>query len=291
MSVTVADFHNDGRLDIFVANDAMENYYFENTGKGTFVEKALEMGIAFGENGQGVSSMGPVVGDVNRDGLLDIFIPNLNYCILFQQGKRGFLDRTQQTGLSMALGQYAGWGAVMFDYDNDGWLDLFTVHGNAHHEYVQENTLMRNKGDGNFEDVSDHSGKHFQEKHVGRGAAWFDYDNDGDIDLVLNNLNDQAILLRNDGGNRQNWLTVEARLKFPTGTRDAIGARVTLTTGSLRQIEDLIPARGYMSQGDSRLHFGLGQAAYADLVEIRWPDGSLQKLEKVKANQFLRVVR
>ena len=291
MSVTVADFHNDGRLDIFVANDATENYYFENTGKGTFVEKALEMGIAFGENGQGVSSMGPVVGDVNRDGLLDIFIPNLNYCILFQQGKRGFLDRTQQTGLSMALGQYAGWGAVLLDYDNDGWLDLFTVHGNAHHEYVQENTLMRNKGDGNFEDVSDHSGKHFQEKHVGRGAAWFDYDNDGDIDLVLNNLNDQAILLRNDGGNRQNWLTVEARLKFPTGTRDAIGARVTLTTGSLRQIEDLIPARGYMSQGDPRLHFGLGQAAYADLVEIRWPDGSLQKLEKVKANQFLRVVR
>jgi hypothetical protein len=290
MSVTASDFRNLGLLDIFVANDAMENFYFENQGNGTFIEKALEMGVAYGENGQGVSNMGPVVGDVNRDGLLDIFIPNLNYCILFQQGKHGYEDRTRQAGLSAALGQYAGWGAVLFDYDNDGWLDVLTVHGNAHHEYVQEATLMRNQGDGTFEDVSDHSGQYFQEKYVGRGAAWADYDNDGDIDLLVVNLNDSAKLLRNDGGNRNNWLAVEAKLKFPTGTRDAIGARVTVTTVSLRQIEDLIPVRGYLSQSDPRLHFGLGKAAYADSVEIRWPDGSVEKLEKVKANQFLKLV-
>jgi hypothetical protein len=294
MSVTVADFRNIGQLDIFAANDAMENYFFENTGKGTFVEKAVNYGLAYGENGQGVSSMGPVVGDVNRDGLLDIFIPNLNYCILFQQslvnGRRTFLDRTAVTGLSLALGQYAGWGAILLDYDNDGWLDLFVAHGDAHHEYVEEASLLRNKGDGTFQDVSDRSGQYFKEKYVGRGVAWADIDNDGDIDLLVINLNDAPKLLRNDGGNKNHWLTVDARLKFPTGTRDAIGARVTVITGALKQIEDLIPTRGYLSQGDPRLHFGLGQAAYADLVEIRWPDGVVEKHEKVKANQFLKLV-
>jgi hypothetical protein len=295
MSATVSDFRNVGVLDIFETNDAMENNYFENTGNGTFTEKAPEYGVGYGENGQGVSSMGPVVGDVNRDGLLDLFIPNLNYCTLFVQdrlqGQPNFLDRTALTGLSQVLGQYAGWGAVMFDYDNDGWLDIFTVHGDAHHEYVQENTLMRNRGDGKFEDVSDRSGQHFKEKYVGRGAAWADFDNDGDIDLIISNLNDRPILLRNDGGNQlNNWLTVDARLQFPTGTRDAIGARVTVTTEALKQIEDLIPSRGYMSQGDPRLHFGLGKAQVADVVEIRWPDGTVEKFNNVKANQFLKLV-
>jgi len=296
MSVTVSDFRNAGLLDIFVTNDAMENYYFENTGKGAFVEKALYYGIGYGENGQGVSSMGPVVGDVNRDGLLDIFIPNLNYCTLFVQKllegrRRTFYDRTAQTGLSVVMGQYAGWGAVLFDYDNDGWLDIFTAHGDAHHEYVQENTLMRNKGDGNFEDVSEQSGRHFKEKYVGRGVAWADIDNDGDVDLLVANLNDRPILLRNDGGNTANhWLTVDAKLKFPTSVRDAIGARVTVTTGPLRQIEDLVPSRGYMSQGDPRLHFGLGKSSQADSVEIRWPDGVTEKLENVKANQFVKLL-
>jgi len=295
MSVTASDFRNTGLLDIFVTNDAMENHYFENTGKGAFVEDALDHAVAYSENGQGVSSMGPVVGDFNRDGLLDIFIPNLNYCILYMQkivnGQHQFVDQTAIAGLSQSMGQYTGWGAVALDYDNDGWLDLFTTHGDAHHEYVQENSLMRNTGNGKFEDVSDRSGQHFKEKYVGRGATWADFDNDGNIDLVISNLNDRAILLRNDGGSRtNNWLTVDARLKFPTGTRDAIGSRVTVTAGSLKQVEDLIPARGYMSQGDPRLHFGLGKAQFADSVEIRWPDGKTEKLEHVKANQFLKLV-
>ena len=294
MSATVADFRNAGLLDIFVTNDAGANHYFQNTGKNTFVEAATEYDIAYGENGQGVSSMGPVVGDVNRDGLLDIFIPNLNYCILFQQsvtnGQRLFMDRTAVTGLSVALGQYAGWGAILFDYDNDGWLDLFTAHGNAHHEYVQENTLMRNRGNGMFYDVSTESGQHFKEKYVGRGAAWADIDNDGDVDIVIANLNDRPILLRNDGGNSANhWLTIDAKLEFATGKRDAIGARVTVTSGGLKQIEDLVPSRGYMSQGDPRLHFGLGMATVADSVEIRWPDGAVEKVEQVKANQILNL--
>jgi enediyne biosynthesis protein E4 len=290
MSVTGADFNNDGFLDVYVANDAMENYLFMNTGKGTFVDRALELGAAFGQHGQGVSSMGPVAGDVDRNGLLDIYTPDLSYNTLLMQGLRGFEDRADRAGLSVFMGQYAGWGAVLFDYDNDGWLDIYTAHGDAHHEYVQEDTLARNKGDSTFEDVSDHSGPFFRERYVGRGVTWADCDNDGDVDLVVVNLNDFAKLLRNDGGNKSNWLSVEAKLKFPTGSRDAIGARVTVTTGSLRQIEDVQPVRGYLGQGDPRLHFGLGKSPQADSVEIRWPDGSVEKHEKVKANQFLKYV-
>jgi hypothetical protein len=290
MSASAADFRNVGLMDIWVSNDAMESYYFENTGKGTFVERALEMNMAYGENGQGVSSMGPYPGDINRDGLLDVFVPNLNYCILFMNtGKKGFVDRTVQTGLSQALGQYAGWAGILLDYDNDGWLDIFTTHGDAHHEYVQEDTLMRNKGDGKFEDVSRRSGQYFFEKYVGRGAAWGDLDNDGDIDLAIVNINDTPRILRNDGGNRNHWLTVEPRLKFPTGSRLAIGARVTVTAGSMRQIEDVNSVRGFLSQGDGRAHFGLAQEEYAD-VEIRWPDGAVERFPKVKANQFLEYV-
>jgi hypothetical protein len=290
MSATVADFRNRGVMDIWVANDAMESYYFENSGKGTFTEKALDMNMAYGEDGQGVSSMGPFAGDVNRDGWLDVFVPNLNYCILFlNTGKNGFVDRTVQTGLSQVLGQYAGWAGILFDYDNDGWLDIFTTHGDAHHEYVQEDTLMRNMANGKFEDVSRRSGQYFFEKYVGRGAAWGDLDNDGDVDLVIVNVNDSPRILRNDGGNRNHWLTVEPLLKFPTGSRLAIGARVTVTSGAMKQIDDVNPVRAFLSQGDGRLHFGLAQENAAD-VEIRWPDGAVERFPQVKANQFVRYV-
>jgi hypothetical protein len=184
------------------------------------------------------------------------------------------------------LGQYAGWAGILLDYDNDGWLDLFATHGDAHHEYVQEDTLMRNRGNGKFEDVSRRSGRYFFEKYVSRGAAWGDLDNDGDIDLVIVQINDHPTILRNDGGNRNHWLTIEPRLRFPTGSRLAIGARVTVTTGALKQIEDVNPVRGYLSQGDGRLHFGLAKEDSAD-VEIRWPDGSVQRFPKVKAEQFI----
>lgn len=287
MSVSIADINNDGSMDIYVANDAMENHHFESTGKGTFVERAIELGTAFGEHGQGVASMGPVFADVNRDGLLDVYIPDLNYCSLLIQGKRGFTNQTDKSKISVIMGQYAGWGASLADYDNDGWPDIFTVHGNAHHEYVQEDTIARNLGDGTFQDVSRASGPYFLEKYVGRGLTWGDYDNDGDIDYVIENLNDYSKFLRNDGGNANNWLMIEPLLKFPTGKRLAIGARVTVTAGALKQIDDANPVRGYLGQADPRLHFGLARNATAD-VEIRWPDGFVQRLEGVKANQLLR---
>jgi hypothetical protein len=287
MSAAAADLNNDGRLDIFVANDAMENYYYQNTGKGTFENKALILGLAFGEHGQGVSSMGPTVGDVNGDGLLDIYVPDMGYGSLLVNRKKFFEDRITTSGLAVMCGQYTGWGGILFDYDNDTDLDLFVTNGNAHHEYTEEDVLASNDGKGVFTDVASKSGSYFGEKYVGRGSAWADYDNDGDIDILIVNLNDKAILLRNDGGNRGNWLQVRPML--PGGETDATGARITVATGSRRQVRDAVAVMGYLSQGDPRAHFGLGKASEADWVEIRWPDGSVERIDKVAANQVLTV--
>lgn len=289
MSATAADLNNDGWLDLYIANDATENFYFENQGDGTFKDKGLDLGLAFGEHGQGVSSMGPYAGDLDRNGLLDIYIPDMGYSSLLMNMGDYFEDHTTRSRVAVICGQYTGWGGLLFDYDNDGYLDLFVSNGNAHHEYTQEDVLLRNPGTGIFEDVSRDSGDYFDRKHVGRGSTFFDFDNDGDLDLLIVNLNDQAVLLRNDGGNRNNWLSVQVRL--PNPERDAIGARVTVKVGDLTQIEDLVPVRGYLSQIDPRLHFGLGQNARADLVEIRWPDGEIQRFENVDANQFFKVVK
>ena len=282
MSVTVADLNNDGLPDLYVCNDAMENYYFRNRGDGTFANEGLEMGLAFGEGGQGVSSMGPAVGDVDRDGWLDIYVPDMGYgCLL--------MNRTAATNLAVVCGQYTGWGGILFDYDSDGHLDVFVANGDAHHEYSQEDVLLRNDGTGKFVDVATRSGPYFRKKYVGRGATFGDYDNDGDLDLLVVNLNAMPRLLRNDGGNRNRWLMVDVHL--PGGKSRAVGARVTVTTGSLVQIQDAIPVRGYLSQVDPRCHFGLGQATRAGTVEIRWPDRSVTVLKDVKANQVLKVVQ
>jgi len=289
MSATLADLNNDGFLDIYVPNDAMENYYFKNTGKGTFESEGLMMGLAFGEGGQGVSSMGPAIGDVDRDSWLDIYIPDMGYGCLLMNRKDYFEDRTEPANLAVVCGQYTGWGGVLFDYDCDGYLDIFIANGNAHHEYTEEDVLMKNDGTGNFVDVAVKSGPYFREKYVGRGATYGDYDNDGDLDLLAINLNDSPRLLRNDGGNRNNWLTIQAML--PGGKSDAVGARIAVTAGSLKQVRDLIPVTGYLSQADPRCHFGLGKNKKADTVEIRWPDRQSIKLENVDSNQILTVIQ
>lgn len=289
MSAVATDLNGDGKLDLYVTNDATPNSYFVNTGKGTFKNETLEWGLAFGEGGQGASSMGPVVGDVDRDGLLDVYIPDMGYGCLLMNRAQGFVDVTAPSRLAVICGQYTGWGGALFDYDNDGYLDVFVANGNAHHEYTEEDVLARNDGKGKFADVARQSGSYFGEKHVGRGAAVADYDNDGDMDLLVMNLNGPAKLLRNDGGNKRHWLTVAPKLGRTKV--DAIGARVTFTVGGMRMVQEVIAVTGYLSQSDPRAHVGLGKATKVDRIDIRWPNGSVTNLTDVKADQILEVVQ
>jgi hypothetical protein len=291
MSVTAADYDNDGYPDIFVANDVMENYLYHNNGNGTFTNTALEKGVAFGEFGEATSAMGPEFADLDNDGDLDLFIPDMGYCALYRNDGMMFEEITTEAGIAEVCGQYTSWSPVVFDYDDDGYRDIFITNGDAHHLYTEESLLFRNRGNGTFEDVSLRSGDYFtREEYVGRGAIYGDYDNDGDIDILTNNLNGPAVLLRNtdvEGRNRNHWLTV--RLIGTRSNRDGIGARLRVVTGSLRQTAEVKAGSGYLGSNDPRVHFGLGRQRTVDLLEIRWPSGIVQTLKDIPGDQILTV--
>lgn len=288
MGAVACDLDGDGAIDIYVTNDAMPNNCWMNDGHGHFVDRATENGTAFGEGGQGVSSMGPFVADVDRNGLLDILVPDMGYSSLMLQVKKGFfMDVTTQSGIAVLSGQYTGWGGLLNDYDNDGYVDLFIANGDPHHLYLEEATLARYDGKGKFIDMTDGSGEFFQKKFVGRGAAFLDFDNDGDLDILMNTVSDVPHLLRNDGGNSRKWLKV-VPVRADTGMV-AIGATVTVKANGLTMVQPVVAVNGYLTCSDPRPHFGLGDATKAESVEIRWPDGRRQQLENVPANQILKV--
>ena len=290
MSAVAVDLDLDGDQDVYVANDAMSSALWLNDGRGRFSDQASLQGLAFGEGGQGASSMGPAVGDIDGNGLLDVWIPDMGYGTLLSQSEEGlFDDVTAQWNLTVICGQYTGWGSGLVDFDNDSHLDLFVANGNAHHLYTEEDVLARNDGSGRFVDVARSAGGYFEAKYVGRGAAFADYDNDGDIDLVVANLGDRPRLLRNDTESRNHWLKVVPLLA--NGRTLALGARVTVTAGGTRSILPVHGVSGYLSANDPRAHVGLGTATRAERVEIRWPDGELQELGPVAADQILEVVQ
>ena len=288
MGAVACDIDGDGAIDIFVTNDAMPNTCWINDGKGHFTDKAIEMGVAFGEGGQGVSHMGPFFADLDHNGLLDILIPDMGYSTLYLQTRRNFFtDITVQSGVAVLCGQYTGWGGLLIDYDNDGYADLFIANGDPHHHYNEEATLARYDGKGKFIDVAVKSGEFFHQKYVGRGAAFADFDNDGDLDLLMFVIDDSPRLLRNDGGNGKHWLKV-VPVRKDTGMV-ALGATVTVKANGLRMIQPVMGVNGYLTSSDPRPNFGLGKADQAEFVEILWPDGKRQLLENVKANQILKV--
>lgn len=287
MSVVAADLNNDGWMDLYVANDATDNFYWENKKDGTFTNRAFEADLAFGQNGQGVSSMGPAVADIDGDGSLDILVPDMDYGTLMQKRGAVYEDRTVTSGLALICGQYIGWGAVFADFDNDGVPDLFISNGNAHHEYPEDPVFARNNGKGVFEDVARQAGPYFQKKWVGRGSTWADFDDDGNVDLLVVDTSGPPHLLRNGGIPGRHWIKVDAKTKG--GVRTAIGARVTITARGRKQMHDVIGVNGYLSQGDTRVHFGLGDARVVDLVQVRWPDGTASEYRVVKADQVFRV--
>jgi hypothetical protein len=287
MGVGAADYDADGYVDIFVANDVAANYLFRNLEGRGFEEVAHAAGVAFGRSGEATSSMAVDFADFDADGQLDMYVSDMTYSTLFRNEGGTFRDVTRPAGVASPAGQFVGWSTGFLDYDNDGDADLFQVNGELHHLFGQEDQLFENQGRGEFLDVSVERGRYFQAELVGRGGAFGDYDNDGDVDVFIVNLNDHPVLLRNEGGNLKAWLEVE--LVGRSSSRDAVGARVTLDAGGFRQVAQKKNQTGYLSQSDPRLHFGLGDASLIDRIEILWPSGRTQVLENVSVNQILTV--
>jgi hypothetical protein len=294
-AVVFSDFDNDGDQDIYVANDAGPNFYYINNGNGKFTDASLASGLAVDEFGNAQGSMGLTVGDFNNDGLQDAFITNFidQQNTLYQnQGANLFLDRTTNFGLGMVGFHYSGWGTKFFDFDNDGWLDLFITNGHTMEQpekvfpadpFAEPNYLMRNIQGKEFKDVSEVTGLRKIPNTVGRGTAFGDFDNDGDIDVLVINKNAVPTFLRNDGGNKNNWLIL--RTEGVKSNRCGIGARVTVAAGGIRRIFDVRGSDSYLSSNDLRVHAGLGGLDQAE-VEVRWPSGQVDRTSNVTANHF-----
>jgi enediyne biosynthesis protein E4 len=288
MGVSVADYDDDGYVDIFVANDHTLNYLWHNEGGKGFVDKGTMSGTAFSQAGEATVSMSVDFADFNGDGLLDIFKSDDTYCSLYENiGNGVFSDKGVSSGISMAAAQFVGWSSSFIDYDNDGDVDIFKTNGALKHLYGQEDQMFQNEGGGKFRDISLELGKYFSEEYVGRGACMGDYDNDGDLDIFIVNLNSHCVFLRNNKGNQNNWLILD--LTGTSSNRDAIGARVKLTAGGKTQTAHKKCTTGYLSQNDPRMHFGLAKNEIVDRIEIIWPSGKLQNLENVKVNQILEI--
>lgn len=248
--------------------------------------------VAFGANGEATSAMNPILGDYDNDGWQDIFVSDMRYHRLFHNpGSKGFfLDTTVETGVAQVSGQYVAWGDGFFDFDNDGWKDLFVVNGGLHWLVPMEDSLFRNNGNSTFTDVSLQAGSYFQIKKVGRGACFADFDNDGYTDAFINVLGGPGLLLHNTppaAGKRNHWLTIH--LVGSKSNRDGFGARLEAITADSHQYIEAASENGYLSQGDPRPHFGLGKQTEVAQLIIHWPSGMEQTLAHVKADQILTV--
>jgi enediyne biosynthesis protein E4 len=293
------DFDNDGWPDIYVAVDSEPSILFQNNHDGTFTDIAVMAGCAYSDNGHEQAGMGVAVADYDCDGWFDIYKTNFvddTVNLYHNNGDGTFSDVSFTTGVGIN-NRYVAWGCGFVDFDNDGWPDLIQVNGHVYPEVDQYNfgesfknprIVYKNLGNGHFKDVSAEMGAGISERFSSRGAAFGDYLNNGCIDALILNLNDQPSLLRNDGGNKQNW--IKLKLIGTHCNRTAIGARVRVTTGKHVQMDEVHSGTSVMSQSDLRLHFGLGNAQAADLIEVKWP--TTQKVERftnVRANQILTI--
>jgi len=299
LGVVTFDYDNDGWQDIFVANDHMPNSLFHNNRDGTFEEVGYAAGVAVGMDGQFEAGMGTDAADTTGNGRLNLIVTHLDQQLarLYEnQGDASFEDATFRSKLSYSTFHVSGFGTRFLDYDNDGARDLFMANGHvldniekyrSDVRYAEPKMMFRNIGNGIFTNVSDTLGADFQRPFVSRGAAVADFDNDGDLDILVSNNGQAPQLLRNDGGNDNNWLQL-----FLIGTksnRDAVGARVKVIAGDLTLYEQRKGGMSYQSAQDPRLHFGLGQRNNVDSVEITWPSGEITKLGHLKADRIVSV--
>lgn len=299
LGVALADFDGDGFTDIFVANDAVQQFLYRNLGNGRFEDVALQAFAAFDQDGQVFSGMGVDAADYDNDDRPDVVVTNLanqRYALYRNLGHWTFSYESHASLLGKISLLSSGWGVRFLDYDNDGWKDLFLGQGHVldtieltspHLRYKQPPLLARNE-QGRFRDVSAEAGDVFKGEWAARGLAIGDIDDDGDLDLVLNMLDDRGRVFRNEGGNGRHW--IQLRLVGRRSNRDGIGAEVRLTTGAgaIRQATART-AGGYLSAGDRRVHLGLGEETAIRSIEVRWPSGAVQRLTGVAPDQILTV--
>jgi hypothetical protein len=298
LGVLVADFDGDGWPDIYVANDRSASLLFHNRRDGTFEETGVFAGCAFDADGKATAGMGVAAGDFDRDGWLDILKTNFSdeSASLYHNKRDGlFVDSALRWGLGRNR-KWVGWGCGFADFDNDRWPDILIVNGHVFPEldeaglglsFRQPKVLYRNIGGERFEEVSATGGAVITSPAVARGAAFGDFDNDGRLDVVINNMHDAPSLLHARTRNQNHWLQV--RLEGVKSNRSAVGARVACVTGKFRQIQEVRSGGSFFSQNDFRLHFGLGDARRVDVLEIRWPDGSVERVVDCDANQIISV--
>ena len=299
MAAGFADLDDDGWSDLFVANDSTPNQLYHNQTDGTFTEVALLAGVAYSGEGVKQGCMGLALSDYENDGLIDILATNFadEHNVLYRNS--GGLFFTDVSYLSRVAGtgsRQVAWGTAFFDYDNDGDRDLFVANGHTYPEadlpqanssYREENLLFENRGGGRFDDVSTKAGPGLAIREVSRGTCLADYDQDGDMDLFVLNLNSPPTLLRNEGGNKNNFLQIR-----PEGTRSnraGIGARIAISAAGRRQFAQVLSGGSYLSHHDLKVHFGLGSSTLVETLTVQWPSGAVQTLRDVPANQVLVV--
>jgi hypothetical protein len=297
MTTVAADFDNDGWPDLYVACDSTPSFLLKNNHNGTFTDIGLESGVALNEDGMEQAGMGLGIGDYNLDGNLDILKTHFadDTVVLYRNdGKGNFEDVTNSAGLGVET-RFISWGAGMFDFDNDGHPDLFWVTGSVYPEiektlpnypFKSQRILFRNLANGKFEELTDQAGPAILEPHASRGAAFGDFDNDGDVDVLILNMNEPPSLLRNDVAGANHW--VKLKLVGTKSNRSAIGARVTARYAGKQQVQEVLSQASFYSANDLRLHFGLGLADKVDL-EIRWPNGAVEKIPNAPMNRILTV--
>ena len=297
-----SDVDDDADLDIFVANDSTPNYLYLNKGDGTFEETALLNGVAYNEDGLAQAGMGVDFSDFDNDGDFDLYVTNFSHdtnTLYVNMGDGIFVDQTVEANLRETTYLKLGFGTLFLDFDGDGWKDLFAANGHAYPEvddhdldthYRQGNQLFKNNRDGTFTDISERAGPGFQILKSTRGAAIGDLDNDGDLDLVVINMDDTADVLFNQTPLKNNWIALQLR-DDTSSNRYAVGSKIRVRSGSLTQTDEIHSGHSFLSYSDSRLYFGLGRHAEAEKIFVRWPDGQTTEYGSLKANHLYLVSR